>query len=369
VGAPRPENQRDTRRRFEQWAENPRCEANTISAVHNIKMVKVAERAGVAPSFGASPFALTRGNNFEASLLDEGAERLLAELVRTKVLLAGADGLCDLRIKANRGSDPTLQTLDEAAFRTMDILRLIGRARGAAEVAALPAVIAGATVKLPGGVMLPEALLIVDVLAVGVDSLGERAVIRVGEVKTYPDRGGFTSGAQLAQARAQLGVYLHALRVVTDSLPDAERPVFADDGFLVLTRPGSNFARVRAGEDLRYQAARAARGFGLLSVAAGGLPADVLGEPDDGPARLDAVLHAEIHYSEACLSFCDLEPRCHQLTIQRGDAVVLGDEMRRFVGGIGLDRVGELLDGAIPADDTERDFVERVRAAEDPGWD
>ena len=31
-------NNRDTRRRFEQWASNPQCEANTISAVQNVRM-------------------------------------------------------------------------------------------------------------------------------------------------------------------------------------------------------------------------------------------------------------------------------------------------------------------------------------------
>ena len=41
----RPDQRRDTRLRFEQWAKNPVCQANTMSAVHNIKMHKVAEQA------------------------------------------------------------------------------------------------------------------------------------------------------------------------------------------------------------------------------------------------------------------------------------------------------------------------------------
>jgi hypothetical protein len=81
----RPEQQRDTRMRLEQWARNPKCEANTVSAVHNVKMATVAERTGVAQSFGASPFALARGEEFEFNLLRDDAERLLPELVRTGV--------------------------------------------------------------------------------------------------------------------------------------------------------------------------------------------------------------------------------------------------------------------------------------------
>ena len=34
---------RDTRRRFEQWARNPACEANCISAVHDISMATSGE--------------------------------------------------------------------------------------------------------------------------------------------------------------------------------------------------------------------------------------------------------------------------------------------------------------------------------------
>lgn len=365
----RPEQQRDTRRRFEQWANNPRCQANTLSAVHNVKMAKVAERAGVAPSFGASPFALARGEQFERNLLANDAERLIPELERTGVLPAASKGLRDLRIRMNGGTDPTLLDLDAACEQTLEHLRRIGRARGPAQVAELESVVAAPTVKLPGRQMLPEALLIIDVLAVRPTHDGERAEVVVGEIKTYPDRGGFTDRQQLSGARAQMGLYLHALHVATEPFPDDERPLLADEGFLVLSRPGSDFPRVRAGEQLTYQAGRAERGFDLLEELAERLPPSFDPETDDEPARLDAVLSAEKRYSERCLEFCDLSPRCHAEAIAAGDPVVLGDEVRRFTAGVPLWRVGELLDGAAPVDDTERELVDRIRAAEDPGWD
>lgn len=364
----RPENQRDTRRRFEQWASNPRCEANTVSAVHNVRMAEVAKRIDVDPSFGASPFALGRGEGFEYNLLRNDAERLLPELVRTGVLAEGAGGLEDLRIRMNRGSDPTLTNLDDACERTLDLLARIGAARGK-QVAELPAVVAAATLKLPRGVMLPEALLIIDVLAVRPEAGSDRAEIVVGEVKTYADRGGHTNRQQLAGARAQMGLYLHALRVVTAELPEADRPIISENGFLVLSRPGSDFPRVRAGEDLRYQAVRAANGFDLLEEAAAELPPVDDPEDENTENRLDAVLAAETSYSESCLSFCDLAPRCHADALAAGRGSVLGDEVARFVGGLSLTRISELIDGAIPADDTERSFMERFMAAEDPGWD
>jgi hypothetical protein len=66
---------RDTRRRFEQWAGNPHCEANTVSAVHGIKMADVARSEGIEPTFGQSPFAIARGQAFERGLFAKGAAK------------------------------------------------------------------------------------------------------------------------------------------------------------------------------------------------------------------------------------------------------------------------------------------------------
>ena len=71
----RQEARRNTRARFEQWAKNPTCEANTLSAVHNVRLDKAAEALGIDATFGQSPFAIARGNRFEAGLFfDEAAE-------------------------------------------------------------------------------------------------------------------------------------------------------------------------------------------------------------------------------------------------------------------------------------------------------
>jgi hypothetical protein len=150
---------------------------------------------------------------------------------------------------------------------------------------------------------------------------------------------------------------------VTAAFAEGERPQLSDRGFLVLSAPGSDFPRVRANEELHYQAGRAERGFELLEALAAKLP-----EPNGGAELVEAVLAAQTQYSEACLSFCDLAPKCHRDAISASDPIVLGDDVRRFVSGLPLARVGQLLDGDAPVDDTERALVERLRAAEDPGW-
>ena len=344
----------NTRARFEQWAKNPACQANTLSAVHNVSMADVTRRLGYRPSFGQSVFALTRGNSFERELLRGGATRLLEELIRKGVLPEEAEGLADFRIGMNGGPLPSL---DEAIDATKKLIRELagGRNHGAPDC---PAIVASATVRIPKGVMLPEAVLILDVLAIRYDQ--ELPELMVGEVKTYPDRGGHTDGHNLAVARAQAGLYMHALELLLAELGCEQQVRLRRRGFLVLTRPGSNFPSVRAGEDLRYQAERARRGFELLEAAALGLPpfARIGGDP------VTAVMEAETEYSEACLRFCDRASECHSSALQAGNPAVLGDEVRRFLGSVDLHRAVDLLSGEEPRTDGEKDLIRRIRANE-----
>src|SRR3954469_6401006 len=94
----REEARRNTRGRFEQWAKNPTCEANTLSAVHNVRLDKAAEAVGISATFGQSPFAIARGNRFEAGLFHDDATRLRAALERRGVLQEDSAGFLDLRL-------------------------------------------------------------------------------------------------------------------------------------------------------------------------------------------------------------------------------------------------------------------------------
>jgi hypothetical protein len=104
--------------RFEQWARNPTCEANTFSAVHNVKMADVARSVGIEPSFGQSAFALTRGRNFESSLFSSNGDRLLKQLIETQVVPEGASNFLDLRLRMNGGK--RIVTLDGAIDATSE---------------------------------------------------------------------------------------------------------------------------------------------------------------------------------------------------------------------------------------------------------
>ena len=353
---------RNTRMRFEQWAQNPVCEANTISAVRNVRMVDVAKAEKITPTFGQSPFALIRGERFEKFLFYREAAVLLKELVEKEVLPPSAGGFIDFRLKMNGGT--RVPSLDRALEETQRFLEKVAKANTPRKRKTLPSIVAGAAVRIPRGVMLPEAILILDAMAVRVD--GERPELVVGEVKTYPDRGGHTGAHELAVARAQAGIYVHALDVVCEGLGLVDRIDVARTGFLVLTRPGSNRPSVRPDEDLRYQAERARRGFELLEAAAQRLPKEVWALPDVEPPQdlIDAITGAEVAYSEACLSFCDRAPGCHRRAMDAGDPLILGQDVQRFLGTIDLHRAIELMDGAKPTTEAEADLLSRISDSE-----
>ena len=246
-----------------------------------------------------------------------------------------------------------LHRLDAALAATVELLRRVpqttDRTKG-------PWLVAGATVRVPGGVMLPEAILVLDALVIDWTAIPTRLV--VGEIKTYPDRAGYTDQRELATTRAQAGVYVHGLQLVIEELGLEKKLQVATQGFLVLTRPGFNRPSIRAGEDLRYQAERARRGFALLRDAAAGLP------KGSGRAGVDEIRTAGIHYSEVCVDFCDRASVCREQALADGNGAVLGEDVARFLGDVSLQRAIELMEGVAPATEAERDLARRIQDVE-----
>ncbi len=342
----------NARLRIEQWAKNPACVANTVSVVRNVKMADVAKASGLKPTFGQSPFAIARGNQFEKTLFRDSAAILVAEMQKKNVLPEGDCHFHDLRLRTNGGVH--VATIDDAIEESK---RLLSNNLDASK---LPLLCAGLTIRVPKGILLPEAILIID--AVVIRLIDGKPTIYVGEIKTYPDRGGHTDSGELATARAQAGMYVHGLELAIRELELQAGLIVSRQGILVLTRPGSNQPSVRADEDLRYQVERARRGFELLEKAAAELGPELWACEGDQPKQslLDTIIKSTKSYSESCLGFCDMAPRCFEQALQSGDPIILGETMKRFLGEINLVRAVELFTGDSPKDETERDLVKRL---------
>lgn len=359
-----PARHRDLRRRIDQFVANPTCDANVGSVVLDVPMRTVAARE-LPPDHsalreGQSPFALARGVTFERALYDN-PDRLLSDLVRLGVLPAAHAGTLDLRLRAHGGPMPDL---DASAAAFEKVLRTCARASTLTDTDALSVLIVGPTMKLPGAPLLPYGVFAADLVAVRFDpSLTARTpfTLRVGEVKVYPDRGGHTDGAQLAGARAQAGMYVHALRQTLAALGLGDAVTVDDNGFLVLAHASSNAPVVHWPEDLKWQARRARDGWRRLADTATTLTRD--GTPSD---PVEAVRSAATDFHEGCTSFCARAPACRKRAETAGDPKVLGPEVAAILGDVTLLRAEALLRGrAVPESDSERDLMRRVGAVDD----
>jgi len=347
------EARRNTRGRFEQWVKNPQCEANTLSAVLNVKLSDVARSLGYDPEYGQSPFAIQRGLQFEGWLFKDDATVMRTSMEKIGILPAESQGFLDLRLTMNGGKK--VKSVDEALAKSNEFLLSL-----ADQTKTPPTIVAGLLLKIPKGVMLPEATLIIDVATIHRLEVGFE--IRVGEIKVFPDRGGHTDPGEIATARAQAGVYQHALQLTVDAMNLENPPIVSTNGFLVFTWPGTNSPVIRPNEDLTYLAKRAEKGFDQLDRVA----ADLISRQEANLADVDTkdwIAHSRTEYKETCWSFCDLAPRCQDLAVAEDRGIVLGAEAGKLLGNVTVSRATELLDGATPVSEVERVLQNQLVAA------
>lgn len=350
----------NTRVRFEQWAKNPTCEANTVSAVLNVPTGLVAEKMGFKNQKQLPPFAIARGLAFEKYLFQDDAKKILSAMIQQKMISVDESvEFIDYRHQGN------LQGLSKSAERSAELSKIFLESLVLKKASRVPKLVTGVTIKLAKGVMLPEATLILDCLLATWDETIEtpRWRLKVGEIKIFPDRGGYTDPSQISSARAQAGVYKHALEEWALE-NKVQKALSVDDfGFLVFTWPGSTFPVLRPNEDLRSQAQRAKDGFNRMDLVGSRVINSKAGEYDP-EEYVDWVAHSKTNFREACWEFCDLARRCQDQALEDGRGVFLGTDTSRLLGETKLERALELMDGAEPNTDFESELVARLLEAE-----
>ncbi|EFC81378.1 hypothetical protein [Parafrankia sp. EUN1f] len=331
---------------------NPGCARRAVLDAAGVDKELLARQIGFAAPFGQSPFAIVRGNVFEARVTaDECAAllTLLAECLDTDAE-AGADEATSsdviyLDLGAS-GAGPDAEGPARRLERTEAVLRSEAAARAGAgsraETRAEPrrtVLLAHPLLRLAVGGQ--DVYLEPDLLVIRPD--GRAHVV---EIKSFAVVDGQADGEKVAAAAVQAAVYVLALRRMLGT-PAA----VSHDVVLVCPKDFSNVplaTRVDVRRQLLaldHQLARLTTVQTLLDALPPEVTFDLAPAADGAPTRpagelTDALDQLPARYAPDCLSVCELAFRCRQEAA--GRTAALGASVREELGGI--DTVAEVLD-------------------------
>jgi hypothetical protein len=318
---------------------NPGCARRAVLDAAGVDKDGLARHIGFPASFGRSPFAIARGNAFEARVKADGGAELLRLLRAVLGLDVAAVEYADLGAR----DDPDLRH-----SRSRD--RLIRAAE-----------------RRDGTTLFDHPLLRLDVggrtvhLEPDLVAFRHAGVFHVVEIKSFPVIDGRADGAKVAAAAIQSAVYVLAMRRMLGR-PEA----VSHEVVLVCPKDFANTptaTRIDVRRQLivlEHQLGRLARIETLVDALppdlsldpAAAAPGEVVGSLGRIPAR----------YAPTCLSTCELAYFCRSRAA--GCTAALGAGVREELGGV--DTVAEALglaDGTIVATGDRADAAALLRTA------
>jgi len=315
---------------------NPGCARRAVIDAAGVDKEALARGVGFPARFGQSPFAIARGNAFEAMVKADGCAELLRLLHGVLGADLGAAGYTDL----GPGDDVDDADLRHARSRTA--LTAPGTGADLYDHPLLRFRLAGRDVYLE-----PDLV-----------ALRHHGVFHVVEVKSFPVIDGRAEPAKVAAAATQAAVYVLALRDVLGR-PEAvshEIVLVCPENFS--NRPVAVTVDVRRQLTvLAHQIARLVHVDGIVAGLPDGLTLDlrpdVAGTPTRPAAELAAALGAVgARYSPGCLAACELAFFCRD---EAGPCTsALGVGVREDLGGVETVREVLGLAGGTLAPDPER---------------
>ncbi|WP_408607344.1 PD-(D/E)XK nuclease family protein [Kitasatospora mediocidica] len=302
----------------------------------------LADRLGQPAPFGRSPFAIARGNIFEARLKADGCAALLDPLRSRLGLPAG----------------------DDSPLRVPDLLPRSGPAARAARTAQA---LAEAVAEPAAWTLLDHPMLRLTVAGSPAYLEPDAVVVRGGrctvvEIKSFPVLDGAADPAKVGAAARQAAVYVLALQEAAGQRADSgpydtqELPGSPELSVLLVcpedfsNRPTAELIDIRRElATTRRQLARMTRIDELLDALPPGtsfdLVPDVAGQPTRPVAELTAAVESvPAAYSPECLSSCELGFHCRSQARCEGAVEQLGRGVRGELGSIRS--VGEALAAA-----------------------
>ncbi|MFC4587796.1 hypothetical protein [Sphaerisporangium corydalis] len=338
-------------------AANPGCARRAVLDAAGIDKDATATHLGFPAPFGQSPFAITRGNVFEALVKESGCAellRLLREILGLPIPLASYTDLGDV------GGNPS------AHLRHSHTRRLLDRAARDGDDA---------------GTLYDHPLLRLDIA--GHTSYLEPDVVafRLGgrfhivEIKSFSVIDGQAEPDKVAAAARQAAVYVLALRDTLEELGHDPARV-SHDVVLVCpenfaNRPAATLVDVRRElAVLRRQLARMTRVGAIVDALEPGLTFDLVPDAGGAPTRpvadlREAVRGVGARYAPDCLSTCDLCFFCRDEAASEGSTDLLGRQVRDALGGVAT--VAEALglaDGSLIPDEGQEEIARLLRLAD-----
>jgi hypothetical protein len=320
-------------RGIERVARNPDCLRLRALTIAGIKPATAVAILGGADREGQSPFALTLGQRFERQLLQHGAANLLAlyrdrgHLSPTEVKVAAIDELAPgAGAAARRRRETETHRVLEAKLRGDPLApNLIIKPRLLVSLVGVPHPIE------------PDFLIAAD----------SDRFYRVGELKSYPDRGGKTDQSDIRSACRQAAVGVVGLResLVQLGVHHPEQLATADADLVLrvtgLFLPTLHRQSIRGEVDSILRAiAEAPTNLDELEAL---LPP---GASLDDPAVLASVPN---HYRPSCKEHCGLWEQCRRQALTTRHPIVLGDLAAEKLAAAGsIDRALDLMTGAGP---------------------
>jgi hypothetical protein len=336
-------------RGIERVARNPDCLRLRALTIAGIKPTTAAEIMGGENKEGQSPFALVLGQRFEKSLIENGAANLFT-LYSQQGLLGPTEAKIVSISDFAPGTSPAELGKREAETRRFLEAKL-RRDPNAPNLIIKPRL----HIRL---VDVPHPIEPDFLVASDTDPF-----YQVGEIKSYPDRGGKTDQSDIRSACRQAAVGTIGLRHFL--APYVQRPeqLALAKAHLVLKVTGLFFPSLNRmdieGEVDSVQRALADAPANLDQLEALLPPAATL----DDPAVLGSIPN---HYRSSCKEHCALWERCRGQAQARHQPIILGEfaaEKLRAVGS--LARALELMDGtgAPPSNPTEVAAAAELQAA------
>lgn len=317
-------------RGIERVARNPDCLRLRALTIAGFTPASAAAILGVPSHEGQSPFALAMGQRFEKRMLENGAANLFA-LYREEGLLSVHEAkFAAIDDLAPGTSSRALQKRATETRRLLDAKR-----RGDANA---PNIIVKPrlSVDLVG---VPHAIEPDYLIAADAD-----VFYRVGELKSYPDRGGKTDPADIRSACRQAAVGVIGLRQSLSKLGVNNPAAFAAAGADLVLRVTGLFMPTLSRMAIEGEVDSVERAISEAPTSLQELEA--LLPPQASFEDAATIAAVPNNYRPSCKEHCAMWEHCRAQALEQRQPVVLGDQAAEVLAPAGsIDRALELMRG------------------------